>query len=679
MESESDQKSLPSDDGVPEQDGIVSDDDISEDEPKTRAYNTLLSSFELPLDSHRKRKRRKIEKETIIEPELHNNDGRSTFDVESVQGDAIEEEDGDGDEADGEDSEVATDLNEDDDAKDPFETRFASPDNNELSTGLKHVQAREWKTEKGTSSSGSSILASAPQCVAANFLRRPTIRTLEDIYLKKRLVSPAGNEMASLNSAQQEIAPYMLSYCDLLFGARTPENAASLRQITCLHVLNHVLKGRDKVIKNNERIARAGGADELDLRDQGFVRPKVLILTETRQMCYNYASTITNLFDPEQQENKQRFESTFSTPLDIKKNMPEDFNELFGGNNDNNFMTAIKLTRKTLKFFSAFYTSDIILASPLGLRRVLENEDLKKRDHDFLSSIEIVVADQGDAMQMQSWENVESVFQHLNLELKEAHGCDFSRVRSYYLDGNAKYLRQSIVFARFITPEMNRLFNGSMQNVGGKLKFIAQARHGAISVVSNIGGIKQTFSRFSSPSPASDPDARFNYFTTAVLPSLLRLPRPQDGGNGILIFVPSYYDFLRLRNYFATSQQTQNISFGTVHEYSEVSEQRRARSHFVSGRHSFLLYTQRAHHFFRLRLKGVRRVIMYGVPDNPIFYEEVAGSFLDTSLKDGTVSEGEATSRIIFSKWEALALERVVGSDRVKGMLTGTGDTFDFL
>jgi U3 small nucleolar RNA-associated protein 25 len=296
-----------------------------------------------------------------------------------------------------------------------------------------------------------------------------------------------------------------------------------------------------------------------------------------------------------------------------------------------------------------------------------------------LSSIEVLIVDQADAMQMQNWANVESVFQHLNLQLKEAHDCDFSRVRSYYLDNNAKHLRQSIVFTSFVTPEMNRLYNSSMQNVAGKVKITPTYPQGSISSVSNMGGIKQTFSRFDSPSIAADPDARFKYFTTAILPTLLRLPKPAEGGQGILIFIPTYYDFLRLRNYFATSQQTQNISFGTIHEYSEVSDQRRARAHFVSGRHSFLLYTQRAHHFFRLKMKGVRRVVMYGLPDNAFFYEEIAGSFLETSLRDGRINDGEAAAITMFSKWDALALERVAGSMRFKGMLAGVGDTFEFV
>jgi U3 small nucleolar RNA-associated protein 25 len=471
--------------------------------------------------------------------------------------------------------------------------------------------------------------------------------------------------------------PHMLSYTDLLVTNRTPANAESLRNVACMHALNHVLKGRDKIMKNTARIAHTEGGETLELRDQGFTRPKVLILLETREQCARYADCIVELFAPEQQENKQRFKDSFTAPIDESDTMPEDYRELFAGNNDNNFLTAVKFTRKTLKFFSAFYSSDIIMASPLGLRRIIEHDDRRKKDHDFLSSIEMVIVDQADAMQMQNWENVELVFKYLNLQPKDLHGCDVNRVRNWYLDGNAKHFRQTILFSSYVTPEMNRLFNSDLVNIAGKAKLSA-SHEGAITAVTGLG-FKQTFSRFNALTPAADPDARFKYFTTAVLPALLRLPKPADGSPGIMIFIPSYFDFLRVRNFFATSDLTSNISFGAIHDYTEVADQRRARSHFMSGRHSFLLYTQRAHHFFRLRIRGVKRVVLYSLPDNEIFYREIVGGYLGTTVNEGKVSPEEAGARALFSRWDGMRAERIVGSERVRGMLGGVGDTFDFL
>lgn len=83
-----------------------------------------------------------------------------------------------------------------------------------------------------------------------------------------------------------------------------------------------------------------------------------------------------------------------------------------------------------------------------------------RRSADFLSSIEILIVDQLDALTMQNWDHVQVgryrahfgclglrwsaqfVFSHLNQVPKESHDVDFSRVKPWYLDGQYVYLSQ---------------------------------------------------------------------------------------------------------------------------------------------------------------------------------------------------------------------------------------------
>lgn len=59
-----------------------------------------------------------------------------------------------------------------------------------------------------------------------------------------------------------------------------------------------------------------------------------------------------------------------------------------------------------MRLYAPFYSSDIIIASPLGLRTVIGAEGENKRDYDFLSSIEILIIDEADIYLMQNWEHI---------------------------------------------------------------------------------------------------------------------------------------------------------------------------------------------------------------------------------------------------------------------------------
>ena len=233
---------------------------------------------------------------------------------------------------------------------------------------------------------------------------------------------------------------------------------------------------------------------------------------------------------------------------------------------------------------------------------------------------------------------------------------------------------------------MSALASNHFFNIAGRVKYTPTYQGSMTNLSPSMPfSVTQTFLRFDSPSPHTDSDSRFKFFTSTVLPSLLRTTN-KAANKGTLIFVPTYLDFVRLRNHFSTAAETTSLSFGTISEYSSKGDVARARSHFISGRNSMVLYSERAHHYFRYKLKGIRKVIFYGVPDNPIFWSEIvdllglnASSDMEWAQSQSK-RQGKGLVRALFSKWDAMKLERIVGTERVGRLVSEReGDVFEFV
>ena len=67
--------------------------------------------------------------------------------------------------------------------------------------------------------------------------------------------------------------------------------------------------------------------------------------------------------DPDSEKEEENDEN--------KKEKAEDFNLLFSGNVEDHFKIGLLVSKKSLKFYTEFYSSDIIIASPLGLKTVI--------------------------------------------------------------------------------------------------------------------------------------------------------------------------------------------------------------------------------------------------------------------------------------------------------------------
>lgn len=494
--------------------------------------------------------------------------------------------------------------------------------------------------------------------------------------VKKQYIQIHGDTLRPLEAA---LLGHILGYRDVGFASKSYTNTA-YRGVYLAHVLSHVLKTRDRVLKNNERLRAyheklkagqlSGDAEEPELRDQGFTRPKVLILLPTRNAAYSYVQHLIQLSGAEQQENHKKFKQQFFLDGGPPESKPADFQAMFKGNSNDFFAIGMKFTRKAVKLYLGFYSLDILVASPIGLSMILEDPNQSRRQTDFLSSIEILAVDMANQIEMQNWDHVGTVLKYINKVPKESHGADFSRIRMYAINDHARLLRQTMVFSEFLTPSINSLL-GKSQNISGKVWFrpIISAK---TCIMNSVGlRIKQMFQRFDAASPHDSVDARFRYFINSQLPSLTKQLSYEDG---MLVYIPSYFDYVRVKAHMKAHTK---ISFASIDEYLSASHVGKARHAFAAGKAKVLLYTERMHHFRRYEISGVKNVLLYEPASNPLFYRELL-RFVGRSIYKQTADVDLSFVKTIFCQWDAAALERIVGNDRAPILCNSVNEQFEF-
>ena len=130
---------------------------------------------------------------------------------------------------------------------------------------------------------------------------------------------------------------------------------------------------------------------------------------------------------------------------------------------------------------------------------VLTAHKLEPRAHVYIYCICIYTA--------QNWSHVRSLFEQLNALPTQQHETDFARVRSWYLDANARRLRQTVVLAAHPSAELSSLMRGCT-NTAGSVR-LGRASYGG-TLAASPPGLRQLFVRFEAADPAAVADARLD-------------------------------------------------------------------------------------------------------------------------------------------------------------------------
>ncbi|KAG2383448.1 hypothetical protein C9374_004119 [Naegleria lovaniensis] len=459
---------------------------------------------------------------------------------------------------------------------------------------------------------------------------------------------------------QGRLFAIMNDYRDLYFPNCTLDNHRVCVETYTLHIVNHLLKTKRYEWYNDTK-REFYSKEQYTVRDDSYNTAKILVLVPNRFVAFLIVELMLELI-PKLLSIRRReaFELTFDADEDdeeIKKTKPVWWQQIFEGNTNEEFSLGLKLKdhHGQLEIMAPVAESDVIIATPIGIQ--LEN--VADRYERFLSSIEVCIIDQCDKLLMQNWEHVTKTLDIVNVEEQQkfTFDLDFDILKEYHIQGFAKYFRQTIVLSSYMSPDINGLVTKYCRNMRGLVK-TRSFYDGVLTPLA--GNIPQIFERISCTDPTAVDDERYNYFVNAVFP---RFKNSMDGR--FLIIVSSYLDFVRLRNYFDMC----NIPFFGISEYTEKTKN--VLTKFRQDSANFLVYTERHFYYHAPKLADfkINQIVFYSLPENAFIYE-IFGK------KGINIRSQYPSCRILslFTTFDALKLERIVGTQRCKHLLTSDTD-----
>ncbi|KAH8089997.1 U3 snoRNA binding protein [Aureococcus anophagefferens] len=349
-----------------------------------------------------------------------------------------------------------------------------------------------------------------------------------------------------------------------------------------------------------------------------------------------------------------------------KREGPPDWEAVFGGNCDDDASVGVALVpgkRRACKFFADYERNgaDVVVATPLNVRLAAERAERPCLDH--LGSVELAVLDMADVLLYQNWDHVERALGACNGP-PSAVDADVSRVREPYLDGHGAACRQLVALSRFADARLRSLVDapgpGSLRNRAGAVRLAAPPTADAASGLGLAAAREgeHVFQSLRASAPARAADAKVRYFRDDVLsPQFVQSLRDDSRDDRTLVYCASYPEFVACR----AALRAKGAPFLAIHEYSRGSEVSRARSRFFHGEQRLLLYSGRAHCYHRYRVRGATNFVFVSPPDHAHFYPEL----LDLAKR----ADEPTRSLCLYTRFDALALERVLGATRAAACL----------
>ena len=360
--------------------------------------------------------------------------------------------------------------------------------------------------------------------------------------------------------------------------------------------------------------------DDINIKDQGFTSPKVLILVPYKKHAKIIMEQLIKLFSNENWKgitNKKKFLDEYS-----------EFDSM-----DDCFRLGINVSffENKMKLYTPFDESDIIIASPLGLKLAKPSDNDKSfknsKVYDFLSSIEIFLMDFSEVFIYQNLEHLNEILSFLNKPPKNNQNIvDINRIKENYANNFGEYLRQNIIISQFKCIDIDVAINDICKNINGKI-LLNGPYENQITLLKNE--FEEKYRMLNSDNyeiryefkilrdlkkNEEDFEEKFNYFTKNIWQNLY-----ESFEKHTIIFVSSTFDYMILKSFF--KKKSKSVCF--ISEDTDKRDWQRNRLFFEQGKYKFLLYDERAHFYKKINLKFAKNIFFYSLPEAPKIFNEM--------------------------------------------------------
>ena len=372
-----------------------------------------------------------------------------------------------------------------------------------------------------------------------------------------------------------------------------------------------------KEIKKNYE--NSDNKDNINIKDQGFTSPKVLILVPYKIHAKIIMEQLVKLFSNDNWKgitNKKKFMDEYS-----------EFDSM-----DDCFRLGIQISffENKMKLYTPFDESDIIIASPLGLKLAKPSDNDKSfknsKVYDFLSSIEIFLMDFSEVFIYQNLEHLNEILSFLNKQPKNNQNIvDINRIKENYANNYGEYLRQNIIISQFKCIDIDVAINDICKNINGKI-LLEGPYENQINLIKNEFAekynmlnssnyeIRYEFKILRDFKGEEDFQEKFNYFTKNLWQNLY-----ESFEKHTIIFVSSTFDYMILKSFF--KKKSKSVCF--ISEDTDKRDWQRNRLFFEQGKYKFLLYDERAHVYKKINLKFAKNIFFYSLPEDPKIFNEM--------------------------------------------------------